>query len=357
MDVIEVKLYGRASNGSMRYWSIRAECYEIIMEYGELNGSPITKSEYVTEGKGGRDIDEQLDSRVQSRINQKLDIGYVYSLAEAKLGNKTNALGLLKPMLAQPIDRVRDFNMSDSYVQYKFDGHRCLITRQEGKLLAYSRNGKLIESIPEILSGIEIGEGMTLDGELYHHGAPLQTISSWIKRRQENSKKLRYHCYDMVSDDNFRNRLMELKTINLGEKAFVVGTYRVDDEDDFELQDNLVTAIADGYEGLIIRPDGFGYEDGKRSKGLIKVKKFHDDEFRVVDITASVDNYAVLTCVMANGKRFNATAPGTVPQKVYVLKNKDDFLGRMVQIKYANFTKKGIPFHPIATRWREKGTD
>ena len=245
------------------------------------------------------------------------------------------------------------------FLQYKYDGNRCLITKQKGQVFAYSRNGKLIDSIDHILEvAKDIPEGTTLDGELYHHGTPLQTIRSWIARNQAESNSLVYMCYDIITDDSYHKRHRTIQNLNLSHpiilaKTELITPLKLAIE---PLSDRLKLAIDDGYEGLIARDAGTAkvpYADGKRSAQLIKIKEWLDSEFQVVDISASTDNWAILHMKSDNGKTFRASAPGSMADKGDVLYKKSDYIGRTVTLKYAYLTKEGIPFHPVAVAWRE----
>ena len=115
----------------------------------------------------------------------------------------------------------------------------------------------------------------------------------------------------------------------------------------------LETALFAGYEGLILRDKNAKYEVGTRSKGLIKVKRFDDREYKVIDVVSSNDGWGILVCVTDQGKIFRVSAPGSMSNKTQILNEKDSFIGLNVTIQYANLTPDGIPFHPVALRFRE----
>lgn len=336
----------------MREYSIKIGENELIIDYGVVGGETIRTIERIENGLAGRSVSEQLNLRMQSRLNKKIDAGYIENFEKAKINEVTNSLGFKKPMLAHRFDKVKKFDFSEVYCQKKYDGHRCLITNDCGENIAYSRNGKLINSIPEILSEIKIPEGHTIDGELYHHGTPLQTISSWVRKYQENSLKLNFICYDAILKEPYKNRLNFIKDTELGSRAFVADTALMIGE--FNPLPILKNAIEEGYEGLILRQNIFSYEDGKRSNAVIKVKQFLDDEFLIVGISASVDGFAIFQCEAKNKKLFSVTCHGTHQEKIYVLKNKEMFLGKFACVEYANLTKDGIPFHPVSKCFRDK---
>lgn len=349
-------LYMRDNTGAMRVWMIEAKSYGLKVSHGVLGGSLQEKDEHIFEGLAGRTVSQQIESRINSRINKQKDKGYIEDLPTAeRRTNVTNTLGLLKPMLAQRFDKVRDVDIEHSYLQPKLNGHRCLITRQNGAITAYSRNGKPITSINHIIADIIIAEGDTLDGELYCHGVHLQTIGSWIKKSQPETAKLKYIVYDIIKNVEYRQRLKLLKNGYYTNNVVLIKTMHTSDVK--SIKEALVSSISDGFEGLIIRQGDNGYEDGKRSKSLIKVKKCFDDEFPVVDILESKDGWARLVLELPNGKTVMCSAPGTIADKTEVWLNKDDYIGKWVQLEYFELTKDGVPFHPTATYWRNKGEE
>ena len=345
-----IKLYKKGAH-NMHYWFIWENVCGFSIEYGVIGGSPRYTDELVEEGKAGREQCEQVDLMIASRVKKKMDAGYKSAVEEAEKG-VFNQLGFLMPMLAKPIKGVRDIDWDNAHLQMKYDGHRCLITMHNGLIIAYSRNGKPIHSIPHIIAGITIREGQTLDGELYCHGQSLQQIASWIKRKQPNSAKLRYHVYDVISDEPYSDRLDFLCNMNISPSIIVAPTRSVSSLGD--VMNDFDAAIKLGYEGLILRHGDTGYETNKRSNSLIKIKKFLDDEFKVVAITAAKDGWAILTCLAKNDRTFRVSAPGDFDQKMLPLLNQGKYIGRCVSVKFSELTKDGIPFHPVATKWRNK---
>lgn len=344
------ELYAKDNNGAIRVWRIGIYDGKIKIEHGQVNGAMQSQVEDVTEGKGGRDRLAQIESRMRSRISSKIDAGYVEDIARAKTERRTNAAGLLKPMLAKKLSDVKNVDYNNAFVQYKYDGNRCLITKRGGEVIAYSRNGKILQNLEHITKDIDLDEGMTIDGELYCHGFPLQTIVSWIKRKQAHTERIKFHAYDTLMDASYIQRLSVLNDLNLHGASEVVPTWQVNTLD--HAMEHFKKARKDGYEGSIIRLNDYGYEDGKRSKGLIKVKEWHDAEFAVIDIHESADGWAILECTLSNNKTFRVSAPGNIREKRYVLENKDFYIFRHVRVEFAQYTKDGVPFHPVAIDWR-----
>lgn len=356
------KLYKVDNNGKVRVWSISPYANQIQIEHGLLKGAKQVETEMVVVNQSGRTLAEQIQSRIESRVNKQLDKGYKYSIEEAKASLGQNAAGLLRPMLAQKFRDVKNLDYSNMWIQSKFNGHRCLITMTENGPVAYSRNGKPIDTIPHILAKLQHLElGTTLDGELYVHGIPLQTLGSWIRKRQFESNHLRFVCYDVIQSfayakrfDFIGNHLFGLEGIDIApSELYVPGS---------SIIDMMNVRIADGYEGLMLRHGTTGYEVGKRSQSLVKVKQCLDAEFCIVEVHQSSDGWAIFECfknpsVMAyipgNGT-FRVSAPGTMADKQLAWANRDNLIGKMLTVEFFEWTNDRKPFHPIAIGVRDE---
>ena len=274
------RLYAKDSKGKLRTWGIFAHNYVVTASHGLVGGSQSSKSESITEGKAGRTKHEQMMLEINSDIKSKKDKGYVEDIEVAKNEQRTNSLGLLRPMLAHPIDKmsVKD-TIIGSYWSRKLDGNRAMITKQDGELHMYSRNGKTI-NLPHIFEGLDLPEGAYLDGELYIHGMPLNgpkgsdepCISRLIKKPQEASKELKFHCYDFVSGMPFKDRYLMLTFSYLGLPNIVICS-QIEVTEGVDVNALTDQAIADGYEGGILRLADTGYLDGKKTNKMLKLKK------------------------------------------------------------------------------------
>lgn len=351
MIIEETTLYMRDNKGAMREWAISAVGGSITIRHGQVLGSMQYQIETISEGKAARSLEEQTQSRVDSRISKQRDKGYINDFDLASQSRATNTLGLPKPMLAHKIRDVKNIDFTNAVVQPKFDGNRCMIYSDGITNRAYSRNGKPVESIDHILDDIVMSEGDILDGELYCHGESLQTIVSWIKRKQADTLKLKYHFYDMISPMPYLFRSNKMREIPHGE--FIIPVYGDYCQSLEEAMMYFNKYRKQGYEGAILRWSDAGYEDGKRSKSLVKIKSWEDAEFMVTDIFASADNWGILECITPEKIYFRVSAPGDISQKIEILSNKSNYIGKWVTVEYANLTKDGIPFHPVAKMFRD----
>jgi ATP-dependent DNA ligase len=346
---LKTTLYAIDNKGQVRVWSVEELGDGLMISHGVLNGLMQEKHESILVGLATRTLEEQMHSRAESRIKKKIDAGYCMTLEEAQNKPHTNSLGFKKPMLAAKFKDCKKIDYYDLFVQYKYDGNRMLVRNENGTNIAYTRNGKPIETIPEIIEQMIIPEGVTIDGEIYCHGESLQTIVSWVKRRQENSLKLRYHAYDVMVNDGYESRFSMLTEMELGDFAEVVPTYKYSPDQGKTIKQLLIESIELGYEGLILRQNDCSYETGKRSKSLIKVKQFLDDEFKITGMHLSKDGLPMLNLITDKGVTFKATVPGSMEQKHAYYADIEKTVKKWVRLEFSQWTKDDVPFHPTAT--------
>ena len=345
-----IEMFKKDNTGKIRYWKIETSGDSLLIHYGYLGGALTSKETPVVTNLSGRGLDQQIVLEMDSRIQKQLDKGYVFNLKDAHTKNMTNAMDLPLPMLAQPVNRVR--NLAEThYAQYKYDGMRCLVHAGDTRNQAYSRGGKAVDTIRHITEKLKLPRGVTVDGELYIHGTPLQSIMSLAKRYQPGTEELRYIVYDIIMDKPYNERYQMLKelvaetdSIKIAPTSIMLGTTNI--------KNRLEAARELGYEGLILRNLSTPYEAGKRSPSLIKVKAVEDEIFVIDKITTSKDGHAILHC-----ENFSVLAPGSHENKIAVACHADDYVGSMVRVEFANRTKDGVPFHPVATNFIEEPQD
>ena len=242
------------------------------------------------------------------------------------------------------------------FVQPKLDGVRC-IAKSDGTLL--SRNRKPL-FVPHIADQVQKMDPLyPLDGELYIHGLPFQDIQGRVSVQTDTKLKreIQYHIYDTISDLPFRARKQYLPNRKTNKFLRRVHTQIIRRED---LEDCLDHFIDGGYEGIILRLDNFPYEH-RRSQSLIKYKRFHDEEFEIVDFKEGQGkNMGTPTyiCTIKPGHAcnkycFSVTAPGDYDEKRQQFNNIHKYIGRQLTVKYQEKTNAGIPRFPIALGFKE----
>ena len=160
--------------------------------------------------------------------------------------------------------------------------------------------------------------------------------------------------YDLVSEESYTDRHAEMESIFKGLESQYVGIL---DYTDYISHDEMYARLhkvrAKGYEGLMLKLNGKGYEEGFRSSYILKVKAFMDDEFEVVSIATSPDGWGICTCKIKDNLTVDVLAPGTHADKINVANNPSDYIGRKLTVQFANYTIDGKPFQPIALRWHD----
>lgn len=252
-----------------------------------------------------------------------------------------------QPMLARVYAGPDRIDWSAAYAQPKYDGHRCLATR-EG---LYSRTGARITTCDHILSGLRhLPAGTTIDGELYVHGRPLSQIASLVKRQQAGSKELTLVVYDMIRDEPFAHRMdWLLRFLGAASKIRISPTMPVYGHDELVAAYELM--VGRGYEGAMLRHGLEGYQEGKRSGSLLKIKPRHDAEFVVVSVTEATGTHAgeaVFTCRTESGREFSVLSPGSREDKRHFWSIRHALVGRQLTVSFASWTEHGVPFQPVA---------
>jgi len=376
-SVIGKVVYSNSKHGKIKTWScdvfqdkVKKEVKLIIQSATGLESKKIVNEEVISGKNIGRANEttplEQAQLEALSRYKEKFDKGYDLGMPKSDI--QRNTLGFPMPMLAYPLDKVKDGLLFPCIVQPKLDGHRCMIDMVKKQM--YSRGGQVIDTMQHILKAAEIASipyvhnEVVIDGELYIHGNKLQDTTALIKKyRPGESEKVKYVIYDIFYTKNphygERLQLLEKTFSKISNSSIeLIPSYIANNiEEVMQLRDD---AISEGYEGVMYRRLDCAYEPGHRSYGLLKVKKFYDAEYKVIDIVPSkertVNNeervYGLLVC-RTNGKDFTVTAPGTAEEKAEILANKSQYINKLVTVKYASMSKDKLPQHPVALRFRE----
>ena len=365
MSVYTRTLY-QNHGSAIGYWkgSVDLNGYVTIEYAKKLDGKPVQKHYQAFAKNVGRANAttpyEQGMLEVDSKARLKIDKGYVLTVEEASEPS-TNSLGLLKPMLATPLEKIKPekIDWANAYVQPKLDGHRALFN--DGVL--YSRQGKVLD-LPHITRAItEAGiDHLHLDGELYIHGKTLQEMSKLIKKHRPESLYIEYHIYDQITDEAFEDRIIMLNSTvrtNMSDHIKKVPTFCVYSMN--EVMQHHTAYRSQGYEGTMLRFGMDGYQDGKRSRTLLKLKEFQDAEFKIIGVKAGkinmteVGNYSVPVwlCDAGDGAEFSVTAQGNIHEKDAQWQNRNKHVGKLLTVKFHYYSADGIPQLPVALRFYE----
>jgi ATP-dependent DNA ligase len=348
-------LYSKGKNGAILTWRVFLEGAVVVQEYGQMGGKQ-QQSRREAKGKNiGRSNETtpemQAALEAKSVWTKKRDRKYAESVD--LLNNRP-----LLAMLAKN-DKWQDSKKRVKYpaiLQPKLDGNRSLSRNKDGAVLLTSREGVPQEFLPHInaqLAGM-LPDDMVLDGELYCHGVNLQTINSWVKKNRPESMQIKLHLYDMpevpgMEDPIQKDRIEALekffaeKLSNL-DHVVLVPSHIVNSEEEVDYWNGYYVGL--GYEGVMVRNMDATYEHGHRSGDLIKVKSFEDAEFKVVGFTNGEGSYSDCVkwnCVTKDGIEFDVNPCGKLEQKREWLRDGQQYIGKMLTVRYMGFTERGIP--------------
>ena len=186
------------------------------------------------------------------------------------------------------------------YASRKLDGVRCLAVVDENRVCTlYSRMGKELTTLNRVKEAIE-NTGIinhVFDGEIClldeNGNEDFQGVMKELRRKDHQIENPRFMIFDMIHKSEFdagkgdtplTERLRALRAWQGGrftcaQTLQYVDQVQINDNDHFETWNKL--SAEKGWEGFMLRKN-VGYE-GKRSKNLVKVKKFHDAEYEVID--------------------------------------------------------------------------
>lgn len=349
-------LYKFSSKGAVQMWQIIATDQGTIdVTHGQKDGALQTTSTQCLPKNVGKKNEttpyQQACLEAESKWKKQIDKGYAEN---EPVERKTTA-----PMLAHSYDDHAHTVTYPCYFQPKLDGVRCIAEMADDRTVTlWSRQGKIYDAVPhvnEILKDI-MTPGEILDGELYCHGANLQTLISWVKKAQPESQKVQYHVYDMVSDHPFSKRLERIQHLITkdGSVTRTVFTDKIHSADEIPEKHGLV--VEQGYEGIMLRVGKCEYRCGYRSRELLKVKAFKDAEFEIVGAEEGKGKsvgQATFICKTATGQTFNARPRGEDSLRKAYWQDRDSYVGRKLTVRYFDLTNDGIPRFPVGIAVRE----
>lgn len=253
------------------------------------------------------------------------------------------------------------------YVSRKIDGARCIaIVDSDSNVTFYSRTGKEFDTLDIVAGGIKaLGvKDVVFDGELClvddEGNEDFQGVMKQLKKKDHTIPNPSFKIFDMISHDEFYSKKGEkncpysIRSANLTkvmEKNECQCLTVLEQElikDDEHFCGWMDKAKEYGWEGLMLRADE-PYK-GKRSKDLLKFKRFNDDEYEVVDVEMGPFRYVkngaeheeiMLSCVMIKHKDHIVRVGSgfSIDQRQDFYKNPKKILGKQITVQYFEETK------------------
>lgn len=403
-DKTLVYLISRDSKGKIRCiktnYTKDKEGYHIYRTSWQLNGKQTEQPEIlITKGKANRTVLEQTQLQFNAIVKEYKDKGYkevdknpeeidpdILSTFIPKFA--TDARGIRKHMLAKSADKVSESTINKVkywYASRKIDGVRCSMFWNGKEIKTSSRGGghydystTHITQHPLLIEYFKKHPDIVLDGELYKHGKSLQQISgaARLEKNAVDCDWLQYFVYDiMIPNVPFKDRLKLLiefaKEVHIG-----FDPYHVFKDGDLQVQivpqtkvsgyDNIIKLhnkyVEEGWEGVVIRDPDANYEFGSRKNIMIKIKRYQDSEFVVVDYELGLRGVEdmVFICETPAGNRFKAKPMGDKSVKEEYVENfESKYKNTMATVKYFYYSNggdinTGVPLQPCLKAFRDK---
>ena len=310
-----------------------------------------------------KEQDERFEDLIFSIINRNLELR-----ASASVINKVipGLIPTFDVALANKFDPKRaDWN--DVWLaSRKLDGVRCItIVDIQGNVKCYSRQGNEFETLNVVREAVkQMGlRGVVFDGEIClmdkDGNEDFPGIMKQIKRKNHTIDNPRYVMFDYLTLSEFDDKTSEMPlTGRLGRFAkiasyiessiylSVLNQVVVNDDDHFA----KLSAEAEelGHEGVMVRKN-VGYE-GKRTQNLLKVKKFHDAEYQVVDL--DFEDHRVIregkevvmpmlaqVWIEHKGYKVAVGSGWNQEQRIRYQKNPSELIGKTITVQYFEETK------------------
>lgn len=286
-------------------------------------------------------------------------------------------IGKYSVMLAGKYEAVEKKITGEFAVTLKLDGLRATFFNHESGLKVYTRAGKEIEGLVELEKAFEkLPKGIVYDGELLAenpnklNSADLFRVTQSIVRKKGAKCGVNFILFDMLPISEFqkgksRKQYSERKKdmdrlfvehIETWMRIEKVPTYYVGAEKSV-IPIILKEVTEKGYEGLMVNTMT-GYYETKRTKSLLKVKKFHTVDLRVVDVQEfSRGGKLGSVIVDYKGHRVQVGSGFSDEEREYYWKNKNELIGKIIEVQYFEESKNelgGISLRfPVFVRLRD----
>lgn len=378
------KLYARTNTGAIQQWEIEIEANWYRTTYGQVDGQLVTTLPTYCKGKNPGKAnetngEEQALKEAQAIFKKKLKEGYKEDIT--KIDEET----FFQLQLADKFIKYQDKIVYPVAVEDKLNGIRCTITKKG----AFSRTGEeffCLDHIKEELEPLfDKFPDLRLDGELFNPllRNELNKIASLVsvnrkekdvsdEDRQRAKDIIQYHIYDgfgfhlvsqcgiMLGCENvitqgtvFKYRKYALEHLLRNGKYIVYHPFKLVHSYE-EILEMMKAVKEEQREGLMIKILHAPYEN-KRSKNMLKLKVFYDEEFEVLGFVEGEGNWAgkvkKVICKLnepaTNGKTdFESNIRGTMEELADLWINYQQHIGKKVTVEFQEYSPYKIPLIP-----------
>lgn len=289
----------------------------------------------------------------EQMITKKFRLG-----ADAKLVNACieGLIPTFDCMLGTSIEKCKIPEGTWFSLSHKLNGNRCLYYNGD----FYTRQGKLytgLEHIKTDLEHLSNAKSFVFDGELIYKNHEGLTDSEAFQKgtgiansKNDTKTELKLVLFDVlpreefdkgVSRDTYKNRRMKLNKLREFEtENLEVVTMFYEGTDQSEIWKWLDYAEQHDIEGLMLSLDA-PYEC-KRTKNLVKIKKFYDFDLRIIDCEEGTGrNKGRLGAFVVDykGNRVNVGSGFSDEERDKYWENREELIGRVITVKYKEISR------------------
>ena len=255
-------------------------------------------------------------------------------------------------MLARDGAKEEKKLVGDVLIENKYDGVRCIAIVQNNTAVLHSRNGKVFPNFPHIEEALSKPQfnNMVFDGEIMSEN--FQALMKQVYRKTNVDTSDAYLAlFDVLDLSEFNEGKGKYNTLErkqiLAELPFDECIRKVDftrvnldtSEGQQIFKNMNKIAIAEGYEGLMVKPVESLYEC-KRSASWLKIKPIIEVTLTVIDIEEGQGKFegttGALVCEgIEDGDLIgvNVGSGLTDEMRESIWNNRDDVIGQLVEIR------------------------
>lgn len=371
MNKIYETLYKRTVTGKIQEWTIIATPEGFYVKEGIVGGkiteTKVNRCEPKNIGKSNEtDSKSQAILEAQAKFDKKLKTGYKLNIKD--IDNNS----YIPPMKAK---KFRDYEKNIKYpvaIEDKLNGICCTVDKRGG--LSYK--GEQFYCIKHILNAatplIEKYPDIYLHGELfnYEYRNLLNRIASLVSvnRKEkdispedelESEKIVKLYVYDfygaegVTKDTDYINRKKVLKDLLKNNKYIIYLDYKLANSLD-DVEKALKETKESKWEGIMVKLLNGKYSH-KRSKDILKLKNWSDEEFKIIGFEMGAGNWegcckgvvCELNKPATNGETtFTSNIRGTQEELTGLWDNQKEHLGKFCTVDFQEKSEFGIPLIP-----------
>ena len=362
-------LYGVSRLGKVKQWQARVEKQEnetaiIIYESGYVGGKIRESPKLIKKGKNiGKSNEttpfEQAVSEVDSKWTAKRHENY----EPVQMDPDNYIPRFMLPQLAKGPGNGKI--VYPAYIEPKLNGV-CNVAEppmvppkfspSPDLILHHTKGGHFFQTLAHLDQWIhKLNAPAPLHGELYVHGWSLQKIGSYTKKIKPDQHLLEYWLYDIASlERDFEKRISWLQE-NIHELQ-KLGNCPIKFTPT-EIVNNYTEAkvyhdkcVVNGFEGAMLKNKHGMYIFQYRSNEIEKVKDYKTEEFKIVggkEGTGTDTGCIIYRCITEGGLEFDARPRGTVEDRREMFFNLPNDIGKLLTVRFAEFSDDGIPLQPV----------